>query len=94
METWIVGAAIVTLGVLLLIASIGAARGRRLARLVRSARGAAPGSNPLRGETGGTGPGLSIARHIIDQHEGTIGVESIEGMGSTFRFSMPIAEPA
>ncbi|HEX5149148.1 MAG TPA: ATP-binding protein [Candidatus Limnocylindrales bacterium] len=45
----------------------------------------------VRGETGGTGLGLAIARHIIDQHGGTIWVESVEGKGSTFRFALPIA---
>ena len=47
----------------------------------------------VRGETGGTGLGLAIARHIIDQHGGTIWVESLEGAGSTFRFALPVAEP-
>ena len=47
----------------------------------------------VRGETGGTGLGLAIARHIIDQHGGTIWVESVEGAGSTFRFALPVAEP-
>jgi two-component system phosphate regulon sensor histidine kinase PhoR len=46
----------------------------------------------VRGETGGTGLGLAIARHIIDQHGGTIWVESVEGAGSTFSFSLPIAD--
>jgi two-component system phosphate regulon sensor histidine kinase PhoR len=46
----------------------------------------------VRGEAGGTGLGLSIARHIIDQHGGTIWVESVEGAGSTFSFSIPIAD--
>jgi two-component system phosphate regulon sensor histidine kinase PhoR len=47
----------------------------------------------VRGETGGTGLGLAIARHIIDQHGGTIWVESVEGRGSTFRFALPPADP-
>jgi signal transduction histidine kinase len=40
-------------------------------------------------EAGGAGLGLSIARWIVDQHHGTISVESEPGQGSTFRISLP-----
>lgn len=40
----------------------------------------------------GTGLGLSITRRILLEHRGTVGVESQVGQGTTFRFTLPLAE--
>ena len=46
-----------------------------------------------RGQTAGTGIGLSIAKWILDEHEGSVEVATREGEGTTFIVWLPIAFP-
>ena len=41
----------------------------------------------------GTGLGLAIVKKIIDDHGGTIHVESVPGAGTTIEFTVPLAPP-
>jgi two-component system, OmpR family, sensor histidine kinase SenX3 len=40
-------------------------------------------------ETGGTGLGLAIVRHVVNNHNGEVLVDSVEGEGTTFTLRLP-----
>jgi len=52
------------------------------------------GSNVSANRDGGYGLGLFISKRIVDQHGGSLAVASVEGEGSTFTLSLPLAEGA
>jgi GAF domain-containing protein/nitrogen-specific signal transduction histidine kinase len=47
--------------------------------------------HPLVQETTGTGLGLSITKSLIEMHGGVIWVDSVQGKGSVFSFTLPVA---
>jgi two-component system, OmpR family, sensor kinase len=50
-------------------------------------------AEPSRAHTGGFGLGLSIARWIVEKHNGQIKVSSKEGEGTTFKVTFPVQSP-
>jgi PAS domain S-box-containing protein len=52
-------------------------------------RSEAPGTRAIKG----TGLGLPIVRHIVELHGGRTWAESEEGVGSVFRFTLPLRVP-
>lgn len=45
------------------------------------------------GEYEGTGIGLAICQKIIERHEGSLWLESVEGQGTIFHFTLPLFQP-
>ena len=50
-----------------------------------------PGIEAAGGSGAGLGLGLFICRSLVQRHGGDVGVRSVEGQGSTFEFTLPLA---
>jgi len=48
---------------------------------------------PGQGPQAGAGLGLAIVKEIVEAHGGTVSVDSVEGKGSTFSFTLTFAAP-
>ena len=58
----------------------------------QAVRAVLPGRHlAARGDDGGTGIGLAIARSVVEAHGGHIHADSEPGQGSTFTFELPVA---
>ncbi len=44
--------------------------------------------------SGGTGLGLSIVKHIVEAHDGTVGLKSALNEGSEFMVTLPVGRPS
>jgi two-component system, OmpR family, sensor kinase len=42
----------------------------------------------------GTGLGLAIVKGLVEAHAGSVALEETDGRGTSFRFTLPLADPA
>jgi signal transduction histidine kinase len=50
------------------------------------------GTRPAEKRAGGSGIGLAVVKELVEAHQGRVWVDSADGKGSSFHFTLPVSD--